>query len=417
MSLFNHLLLSPPKCNGASTSSWVSGPVFSKWTPSPLKANLCSESHFSSSAVASVSSSLFNGVSISSGISTSAAWSPPAPRAVESCDPGEVSVKKKTLSAAEAEALIPVYLEDTVRDSTKKQYRSYFLRYKTFCHENFINIHDPKSISMFLIVLSESSKGKSAALLAKNAIKHNLKLLSPFKKSPTDNYFISRILKSINKKFSKPVKKAKCIDSDMIFKLVKSLLSEKSFKADRAAVFFLLQFTICGRFEEVAKLKLCNLSFLPSGHLEVKVEQAKNFENWDSQCSYVAKNTEGNFDPLAVITPYYNFLVENNSKWLFPNFRLAKGKKIKILDVHVSYGNMLQQLQSSLTKIGFEGKTFSLHSVRTGSLSEAANSEKVSKSDLQRHTRWKSPSMVQYYHKLSLNKKLSVSRSLKLYSF
>ena len=130
-----------------------------------------------------------------------------------------------------------------------------------------------------------------------------------------------------------------------------------------------------------------------------------------------SENTEGNFDPLTVITPYYNFLSQNNSKWLFPNFRLAKAKKIKILDVHVSYSNMLQQLQSSLTKIGLEGKTFSLHSVRTGSLSEAANSERVSNSDLQRHTRWKSSSMVSYYHKLSLEKKLSFTKSLKLYSF
>ena len=105
------------------------------------------------------------------------------------------------------------------------------------------------------------------------------------------------------------------------------------------------------------------------------------------------------------------------SRLILPPARLIgyspKAKKIKILDVHVIYSNMLQ---SSLTKIGLEGKFFSLHSIRTGSLSEAANSEKVSKSDLQRHTRWKS-SMVSYYHKLSLEKKLSVTKSLKLYSF
>ena len=40
-------------------------------------------------------------------------------------------VKKETkqmdVTAAEAEALIPFYLERTVRESTKKQYRSYFI--------------------------------------------------------------------------------------------------------------------------------------------------------------------------------------------------------------------------------------------------------------------------------------------------
>ena len=180
-----------------------------------------------------------------------------------------------------------------------------------------------------------------------------------------------------------------------------------------ALIPFYLEGTVRESTKKQYRSYFISLTFLPSGHLEVKVEQAKNFENWDSQCSYVAKNTEGNFDPLAIITPYFNFLAQNNSNWLFPNFRLTKAKKIKILDVHVIYSNMLQ---SSLTKIGLEGKFFSLHSIRTGSLSEAANSEKVSKSDLQRHTRWKS-SMVSYYHKLSLEKKLSVTKSLKLYSF
>ena len=367
MSLFNRLVLnspdrvklsyrtaSPPKTSFSTASpprtSCVTGSVFSRLILPPARPESVALAN------STVPSSLFNGVELSSGWAASGAGPPASQRseltemnpvvpAIKSSSSVDGSVKKKTkqmdITAAEAEALIPFYLEGTVRESTKKQYRSYFIRYKNYCHENSLNIHSPKSISMFLIALSETSKGKSAAFLAKHAIRYNLKLLAPFKKSPTDNFYIKQILKSIHKQFARPVKKATCLDSVMILNLVQSLMSEKNFKADRAAVFFLLQFTICGRFEEVAKLKLCNLTFLPSGHLEVKVEQAKNFENWDSQCSYVAKNTEGNFDPLAVITPYFNFLSQNNSKWLFPNFRLTKAKKIKILDVHVSFSHML----------------------------------------------------------------------------
>ena len=47
--------------------------------------------------------------------------------------------------------------------------------------------------------------------------------------------------------------------------------------------------------------------------------------------------------------------------------------------------------------LGLDGKLFSLHSPRTGALSEAANSKKVGKDVLQRHVRWKSVGMAEYY--------------------
>ena len=65
--------------------------------------------------------------------------------------------------------------------------------------------------------------------------------------------------------------------------------------------------------------------------------------------------------------------------------------------------------------LGLDGKLFSLHSLRTGALSEAANSEKVGKDVLQHHVRWKSVGMAEYYQKLSLDKKLSASRALNIY--
>ena len=50
---------------------------------------------------------------------------------------------------------------------------------------------------------------------------------------------------------------------------------------------------------------------------------------------------------------------------------------------------MLKLFREALDAIGLVGKDYSLHSVRTGALSEAANSEDVDKDDLRRHGRWK----------------------------
>ena len=76
---------------------------------------------------------------------------------------------------------------------------------------------------------------------------------------------------------------------------------------------------------------------------------------------------------------------------------------------------MLNLLRVGLNKIGLDGKTFSLHSLRSGSLSEAANCASVDNISLQRHARWKTASMVNYYRELSLDKKLAASRALSLY--
>ena len=122
----------------------------------------------------------------------------------------------------------------------------------------------------------------------------------------------------------------------------------------------------------------------------------------------------------SVIKVYHNLMTVRKSKFLFPNFRVAKVEQcnkmgIVILDSPVSYSTMLQELRSNLNFIGLKGNEFSLHSVRVGALSEIANSNEVDKSVLQRHGRWKTMSMVDAYHKMDLQKKLSASKALKMY--
>ena len=77
---------------------------------------------------------------------------------------------------------------------------------------------------------------------------------------------------------------------------------------------------------------------------------------------------------------------------------------------------MLNLLRDALSSIGENGDDFSLHGIRTGALSEVANSSmKIPRDDIRRHGRWKSDKMVDQYHELSLEKKLAPSKALKFY--
>ena len=74
--------------------------------------------------------------------------------------------------------------------------------------------------------------------MARSAIKYFLKIENPAKKSLADSYLVQKVVKSIIKKYSRPVKKAKTLSSNDIKKLVLSLLDSGSFLDERSANFF-----------------------------------------------------------------------------------------------------------------------------------------------------------------------------------
>ena len=301
------------------------------------------------------------------------------------------------------------YLENCIRDSSRRSYLPFWKKYQEFCACRKFNLNSSEAVSLFLISLAESAESKSGAVMARSAIKYFLKIENPAKKSLTDSYLVQKVVKSIVKKYSRQVKKAKTLCSNDIKKLVLSLLDSGSFLDERSANFFLIQYTLYGRFEEVASLKRENFNFLDSGHLEVTIPKAKNFEVFDSKTSLIAKGDD--FNPVGIVKAY---LSKFDSEFVFPNFRNGKKGKIEFKPSSVSYSNMLKLLRSSLDKIGLIGQDYSLHSLRTGALSEAANSN-IDRSLLQRHGRWKSSQMVNHYHKLSLGNRLAPTLALAIY--
>ena len=322
------------------------------------------------------------------------------------------SKASKMKLSKEDQGKIQTYLEGAVKLSSRKTYTSYWRRFEAFCAKKKFKLNSAEAISLFLIELAESTNSK-ASLSAKTAIKYFLKVTNYYEKSSSDSYLVGRVAKSISKKYGKPVKKAKTLSSKEIRDMVELLLRMGGFKNERTAIFFLLQFLLMARFEEVANLRKENVVVLDSGDMEVKIVEAKNYGSWDSQKSYIAKG-KSDFDPVSLIQTYIAKL--DGSTWLFPNFRISKNQSISLLQTRVSYNNMLALLRSSLEMLGLDGKLYSLHSPRTGALSEAANAKDLDKDDLQRHGRWKSAGMVNYYHQLSLEKKLSSSKALKLYN-
>ena len=69
---------------------------------------------------------------------------------------------------------------------------------------------------------------------------------------------------------------------------------------ERLAIFFLMQFNLFARFEEIAGFTKDNLKFLQNGHLEVTFLQTKKYSVFDAQKSYFSRGGE-NFEPVSMI--------------------------------------------------------------------------------------------------------------------
>ena len=311
---------------------------------------------------------------------------------------------------------IPDYLENSIRKSSKSCYDVYWKKYLKFCEEGSLNIHAAHAIAGFLIFLAEESNGVSASMSARSGLKFHLKLIKPFARCAADSYYVSRIMKTIYIKFRRPVKKAKTLASKDIEAAVSKLMESGSFKDLRTGVFLLLQFCAFARFEEIAQLRVEDVTFLVSGDMELHFLKAKNYDVADGQKCLIGKNPSG-MNPVTILESYIEKL--NGSQFLFPSFRPGKEGALVFLGKPVSYKNQLDLFRKSLDNIGLKGDDFSLHSPRTGAVSECVNTGAVQRENIARHVRWKNGNvqMVDYYNQMSIEKRLEPSKALKLYKY
>ena len=157
------------------------------------------------------------------------------------------------------------------------------------------------------------------------------------------------------------------------------------------------------------------LSTLVSGDLEVLVSKAKNYKSFTAKSSFLAANPDGQVDSVAIICAYLDARGGEIGDFLFSNFARAKGGGIRFLNTPISKGNAVKLLREGMNKSGSLGDKFTLHSLKTGSISEARNTGRCSKEELRRHARWASCDMVDYYHNQSLEVKLCACKSLELF--
>ena len=295
------------------------------------------------------------------------------------------------------EQIILDHLGSSIRESTRKTYTSYWVRFKTFCAQKHVSAMpaSPAVIARFLIYIAELNASVAGSKISVSAIAFYHKMFLGESVAPTESVVVKNVMKALSEKFAKPVKKAKVFTSLNLKDLLDFHFNQNSKEDETIVIMIAVMFCLMARHEEISKLTSDCVKVLDSEDVEVSFPSAKNYNFADSKKSFLASCPNAKYNIAKIFADYASSCLPGTI--LFP----------------YSYNSALCKMRQVLSKANIvDAQQFSLHSFRVGAVSEAANGGLVSDSDIQRHARWNSLEMVYRYRCQTLENQLKASRIL-----
>ena len=208
-----------------------------------------------------------------------------------------------------------------------------------------------------------------------------------------------------------PTKNA--VTTDMMSTLVKSLGDVPSLTDVRLVAACPLAFSAFLRYDELAKLRCCDVTFSPL-RMAVHITSSKTDQYRQGDNVLVARTGSATC-PVDMLERYYTMaaLSTQSKLHLFRGIVVTKNGERLRSQGSLSYTRLRELFLSKLSQLGFDPKQFGLHSLRSGGASAAANAG-VPDRLFKRHGRWRSESAKDGYIKDSVSALMSVSESLNL---
>ena len=309
-------------------------------------------------------------------------------------------------------------LPDTVMhsraDSTTRKYMYAFQRWKAWAVERCeVTVFPVQEVhfALYLQHLGEVSSSKSAVEEAVNAVSWVLQIsgLPPISESP----FVRATLSGLQRKLAKPKVKKEPVTVDILSALVDSFGQFPTLTDIRLGAIALLSFAAFLRYDEVAKLRCCDITFT-SESMSVVIKSSKTDQYRQGDVVPVARTGTATC-PLKMIEHYYKLgeIAHDSSLPLFRGVTSTKhGQRLRVAG-SLSYTRMRELFLAKLGELGLDASRFGLHSLRAGGATAAANAG-VADRLFKRHGRWRSESAKDGYVDDSRDARLSVSKSLKL---
>lgn len=182
--------------------------------------------------------------------------------------------------------------------------------------------------ALYLQHLGETVKSKSAVEEAVNAIGwvHQISGFSPIAESP----FVRATLSGLQRRLAKPKVRKEPVTADMLSALVQNLGPSPALSNVRLVASSLLSFAAFLRYDEIAKLRCCDITFAV-GSMTVHIRSSKTDQYRQGDTVLVAR-TGSPTCPVAMMELYYSLggLSHTSSLSLFRGItRTKQGERLR----------------------------------------------------------------------------------------
>ena len=162
----------------------------------------------------------------------------------------------------------------------------------------------------------------------------------------------------------------------------------------RFLVMMLLLFFGMKRYDDIKKLRVCDINVLRGGHLEFYVNFSKTDQLGNGFVFHVTGEKIKGFSIPKVLYWYIESAGLRGNDYLFPRFRYEKGKVVAQSNYYISYSSSALQLKNFCLKCGIPPLT--IHSGRRGGATAAVEAG-IDRFNIQAIGNWSSDCVDKYF--------------------
>lgn len=306
------------------------------------------------------------------------------------------------------------YMLQSKADSTVKKYNLAFNLFSTYCETNGLIAKPatPIIVAMYITNLLDQGKSDNVISSAVYGIKwaHKVNDLE----DPTDSNIVKLLMETAKRIRSKPRQKKDIVTAEMLQNLCSLYTDCEDVVELRDLCMITLAFSGFLRFNELSNLH-CNDIKLNSDHIVVNIRKSKTDIYRKGNEILIAKGSSSAC-PYKMIQKYMSVAglsVQSNEYLFKPAFRSKNVSALIKKNKSLSYTRAKECMVGKL-KIVAPDLKLGTHSLRASGATAAANAAGVSERCLKRHGRWKTDMAKDGYIYDSIEKKLTITKKLKL---
>ena len=309
------------------------------------------------------------------------------------------------------------YLMSSKAETTNKKYFGQFNRFKSFCESKGFQSKpaSPIHVAIYLTHLLDMKASFHVISAAFYSIKwvHEINDLS----DPTLNCWVKSLLEAGKRLNSIPIKKKNTINTEILISLSDRFRETNDVLHLRDLTMILLGYAGFLRFSEISQLR-CNDIDLKDEYVTLQIRKSKTDVYRNGKEVLICKGSSSAC-PHTMLSRYLQVTGQDvhSDMYLFRPVNRSKGKaKLLSSNKPISYTRARECIVGKL-KLVAPNLNLGTHSLRASGVSMVANAEDnddINERCLMRHGRWKSTLSKDGYVNDSVEKRLSVTKKLKL---